>query len=204
VDVKVWQQALPSVSSVRPSHCPWCGAASQVAGEKLSLHGHGVRSRQQWGPPSPAAPPEFAEIVLRRYQCCECRGVCVVGPAGIVRRRLYSGAAIAWALALYGLLKCRIAAVRCRTSPWRVLGAAARGSWHSLRRWLRAVREGALWPRLRLAPTHWVARQVAEHVAASVSAQAPTRYAKESIETRAFHGASQPFCWMDLQTNAAR
>jgi hypothetical protein len=105
---------------------------------------------------------------------------------------------------LYGLLKYRIAVVRRSTSPWCVLGAAASGGWHSLRRWLRAAREGTLWPRLRAAPLEWRARQIAEHVAASVSAQAPQAHAKEPIEARAFHGASQPLYWMDSHINAAQ
>jgi hypothetical protein len=175
-----------------------------VAGEKLSLHGHGVRGRQQWGPPSPTAAPTLEEVVLRRYQCCECDGVCVVGPASILRKRLYSGPAIAWALALYGLLKYRVTAVRYSTSPWRVLGAAALGGWHSLRRWLFAVRTGVLWPQLRGTPIAWSSREFAEHVAASVSAQAPAIHANEPIESRAFYGAAQPLCWMDSQINAAQ
>jgi hypothetical protein len=204
IDVKTWQRELPSVASVRPPSCPWCGAASRVVGAKLSLYGHGVRERQQWGPSSPGSPPEFSEVLLRRYRCCECSGICVVGPASIVRKRLYSGGAIAWALALYGLLKYSIAAVRRHTSPWSVVGAAASGGWHSLRRWLRAVRERALWPQLRAVPTAWTGRQIAEHVAASVSAQAPPARAKEPIEARAFHGAAQPLCWMDSGVGAAR
>jgi hypothetical protein len=192
VDVKAWQEEIPSVSSVRPSHCPWCNAASQVVGEGLTLHGHGLRSRQQWGPAGPWAVPVAAEVTLRRYRCQRCRGVCFVGPRSIERRRLYSGPAMAWAVALFGLLRYAPAAVRQLTSPWRTVGHAAEGTWHTLRRWLRAVAQGRLWPHLRRSQVGASPRDVAERVAAGLCAQAPPHLAREPFEVRVFCGASQP------------
>jgi hypothetical protein len=192
VDVKAWQHEIPSVSSVRPSKCPWCGAASQVVGEPLTLHGHGLRSRQQWGPPAPWAAPSAADVTLRRYRCQSCRGVCFVGPRAVERGRLYSGPAIAWALALFGILRYSPGAVRQATSPWRIVGCAAKGTWQTLRRWLHAVRRGDLWPRLRRNAPASSLRDLAERAAAGLCAQGPPHLAHEAIEIRAFHGAAQP------------
>ncbi|HET6344268.1 MAG TPA: hypothetical protein VFH51_05005 [Myxococcota bacterium] len=192
VDVKAWQDEIPSVSSVRPSQCPWCGAASRVVGEALTLHGHGLRSRQQWGPAAPWSAPVAAEVTLRRYRCQSCHGVCFVGPRGVERRRLYSGPAIAWALVLFGMLRYCPAAIRQLTSPWRIVGFTAAGTWQTLRRRLRAVVQGRLWPHLRRSQPGASARDVAERVAAGLCAQAPPRLAREPIEVRVFCGASQP------------
>lgn len=192
VDVKAWQHEIPSVSSVRPSKCPWCSAASQVVGEPLTLHGHGLRSRQQWGPPGPWSSPGVVEVTLRRYRCQSCRGVCFVGPRDIERRRLYSGPAIAWAFVLFGILRYSPAAVRQATSPWQRIGHTAAGTWQTLRRWLRAVAQGGLWPHLRRSALGASLRAVAERAAAGLCAQAPPHLAREAIEARGFYGASQP------------
>jgi hypothetical protein len=192
VDVKGWQHEIPSVSSVRPSKCPWCSAASQVVGEPLVLHGHGLRGRQQWGPAAPWSTPTVGDVTLRRYRCQSCRGVCFVGPRGIERRRLYSGPAIAFALVLFGLLRYSPGAVRRATSPWRIVGSTAAGTWHTLRRWLRAVAQGSLWPHLRRSVPGSSRRAAAERAAAGLSAQAPPHFARTAIEVRAFYGASQP------------
>ena len=192
VDVKAWRHETPSVSSVRPSRCPWCSAASQVVGERLTLHGHGLRSRQQWGPPTPWSAPTAAEVTLRRYRCQSCHGVCFVGPRGLERRRLYSGPAMAWALVLFGILRHGTAAIRRTTSPWQIVGNAALGTWQTLRRWLRAAAQGLLWPHLRRGAPGASPRGVAERVAAGLCAQAPPHLAREPIEVRVFCGASQP------------
>ena len=76
------------MDAVRPSHCPRCGAARRVAGERLTLHGHGVRSRQQRGPPVPHEGPEETEVILRRYRCTLCTTVCATGPADVLPRYL--------------------------------------------------------------------------------------------------------------------
>ncbi len=97
----------PTVDEVRPGRCPACDAASRPAGCALGLYGHGVRERHQWGPVEFGAAPTLIAILLRRYRCRFCGAVILVGSRGLVRRRLYSGSAVALALALYGVASRR-------------------------------------------------------------------------------------------------
>ena len=66
-----------------------------------------------------------------------------VVPRGIAHGRHFSGPAIALALVLRGRLGKSATETRRLVSPWRTVGSAATG-WVSLRRWVRAVREGRL------------------------------------------------------------
>jgi hypothetical protein len=102
VHVKVWAARPPTVDEARPGRCPGCAAPSHPAGGALGLHGHGLRERHQWGPVELGGIPAIVGILLRRYRCRSCGAVAVVGPRGLVRRRLYSAGATALALALYG------------------------------------------------------------------------------------------------------
>jgi len=188
ISVKVWRDRLPSVSTTRPSHCLNCGIASRVAGERLRLHGHGVRGRQQRGPQAPQEAPDIIEVTQRRYQCQRCNAICVVGPGDIVPRYLYSHSAIALALALFGLLKLPVGSVRHRLCPWRRVGASAYGRWTTLRRWLAAIRE----QRLVIAPNHDCTgsdRNVASRLASVIAAQAPPQFVQRPQHERAFFGA---------------
>ena len=111
--VKAWLARPPTVDEVRPGRCPACDAPSRPAGGLLGLHGHGLRERHQWGPVEVGGAAELIAILLRRY-LCRCGAVVVVGPRGLVRRRLYSAGAIALALALYGVSGLAPAEVRRR------------------------------------------------------------------------------------------
>jgi hypothetical protein len=188
-DVKSWLARPPSVDEVRPGRCPICDAPSRPAGCALGLHGHGLRERHQWGPAEPGGAPALLGILLRRYMCQSCGAVVVVGPRGLVRRRLYSAGAIALALALYGVLGIAPAEVRRRVSPLRIVGPTAAVGWASLRRWSRAVRARRLFPAVRALPAVATARQVAARAATTLAAYAPGP-AGLLIESAAFLGAS--------------
>lgn len=171
LDVKDWFSSTPSVDAVRPGRCPACGVASRPVGKRLFLHGHGVRVRQLQGPLSADGPSEIIEVRLRRYRCTPCSAVIIVGPRGLVHRRLYSAAAIGLSLALWSLQNQPAAEVRRQVSPWAVVGAAAATSWATLRRWSRALKTGELWPRLmQSAPAASTLRQSAEAAAVRLAA----------------------------------
>lgn len=188
MNVKAWRAALPSVDGVRPPHCPNCGCASRIAGERLALHGHGVRSRQQRGPHAPGERPEITDVSLRRYRCTRCSAVCAVGPGDVVPRYLYSGPAIAWALGLFGLLNMTVCRVRRLVAPWQRVGASAHGRWTTLRRWLRAIAHGQLFRNPALGDTPG-ARQLAARLASVIAAQAPPEHGLRPRHDRAFFGA---------------
>jgi hypothetical protein len=190
IDVKSWVARLPSVNEARPGKCPCCGAASRPAGGRIVLHGHGLRARDQWGPPDATAPPELGEIIGRRYECQRCDAVLLVLPRGVLQRRLYSAAAIALALALWGVDDLASAEVRARVSPWRIIGDTAARGWASLRRWAKAVRAGALFACVRGSGEGSRLREIAARAATTVAAYAPSRADALPTSTRAFLGAA--------------
>lgn len=154
------------------------------------LHGHGLRVRDQWGPPDATAPPVVGEVVGRRYQCQLCDAVLLVLPRGVLRRRLYSAAALALALALWGADELTPAKVRARVSPLRIVGATAARGWASLRRWAKAVRTGALFGSVRGNCVGTRLREVAARAATTLAAYAPSCADALPISTRAFLGAA--------------
>jgi hypothetical protein len=147
VDVNRWATEVPTVEVCRPPHCPRCGISSRPVGESLNLHGHGLVARQLWGPRGPGENDvaEIVEILVRRFLCVACGAVTTVGPSGMAHRKLYSGAAIAFALALWTLDLLTIGAVRQRVSPWKFLGWSVKGRWSSLKRWASELVHGGLW-----------------------------------------------------------
>jgi hypothetical protein len=177
------------VDEVRPGRCPVCDAPSRPAGGALGLHGHGRRERDQWGPSDAGGVARIVGILIRRYRCQPCGSVIVVVPRGVLRRRLYSAGAIAFALALWGEADLAPAEVRRRVGPLAIVGATAAGGWASLRRWSRAVRAGRLFPIVRALPTVATLRQVAARTATTLAAYAPGSRAL-AIDAAAFLGAS--------------
>jgi hypothetical protein len=153
------------------------------------LHGHGLRVRDQWGPPDATAPPVVGEVRCRRYLCQRCGAVVQVVPRGILRHRLYSAGAVALALALWGVEGLAPAGVRRRVSPWRKVGATAAASWASLRRWARAVRAAALFALVRATPAGARLREVAARAATTLAALAPSSLDALPLATRAMIGA---------------
>jgi hypothetical protein len=129
------------------------------------------------------------EVFERRYRCLWCRAVLTVAPAETLTRRLYSAAAIAWALALYGLSLLAPGAVRELVSPWRVVAASSATRWRMLSRWCTAA-AGGLFTRLPLL-TGTSARQVAASAAAALSAFAVPVPEPPPMDVLAFHGAAR-------------
>jgi len=190
IDVKSWTTRLPTVDEVRPGQCPICGEASRPAGGRIVLRGHGLRSRDQWGPVEATAPPAVIEVLGRRYECQACGAVLLVVPSGVLRRRLYSAGAIALALAIWSIEDQTPAEVRARVSPWRIVGPAAAEAWASLRRWARAARAGRIFPAVRELPAGASLRKVAARAATTLAALAPSSTEGQSLGTRAFLGAA--------------
>jgi hypothetical protein len=127
-----------------------------------------VRTRQLRGPLTPGGAPELTVVQIRRYQCQSCAAITTVVPAETLSGRLYTAAAIALALALYGLSRLASAAVRRQVSPWQV--TASPGSWRTLSRWCAAA-DAPLFRKLR--PTVGESRAVARAVAVALTAYAP-------------------------------
>lgn len=127
------------------------------------------------------------ELRLRRYRCTACEAVILVGPRGLVRRRLFTGSAIAAALMRWGVRRQTAAEVRGRVSPWRVVGSAAAGGWVALRRWARAIRTGGLWPEV-MRDVVGGARQVSRTAVLRLAALAPVG---GDLEAQVFAGAAR-------------
>lgn len=172
LDVKAWRAAMPSVAAARPGRCTGCGAASQPLGRNLVVHGDGTRERQVWGPAAAAGAAEMVTIRARRYECQACGSCMVVVPRDVLPGRLYSGPAIALALALWAVIGMTAAAVRARISVFSIVGVAASG-WITLRRWAGDAAGRRLFATSRSAPACFSARQHAERAASAVAALAP-------------------------------
>ena len=190
IECKVWQQRLPTVEEARPARCPCCGAASCPVGGPLQLHGHGLRERQLRGPSDPDEPAAMVVITARRYRCVPCGAVIVVVPREVRAGRLYSAAAIALALALWGLVGATAAEVRQRICPAVIVGHAAAAGWATLRRWARAVARSELFPSAPKPGAGAALRSVAASAAVAVAALADPTTRGLPIEHRAFLGAA--------------
>lgn len=130
-------------------------------------------------------------LLLRRYLCRRCGAVIAVVPRGVLRGRLFSAAAIGWALALLALVGLGVAEVRRRVSPWSIVGASAFSGWAQFRRWIRASRSGALFAAVRASPPRFTPRQVAERAATTLAALAPIGTHALALDVRSFLGAAR-------------
>jgi hypothetical protein len=191
LDLKSWQQQLPAVDAVRPERCPGCGRAACAVGAPLGLHGHGTRERELRGPTMPGQPPRSVPVVTRRYRCQHCGAVLVVVPRSVLPARRYSAAAIALALALWGLLGAPAAEVRRLVNPDAHVGATAAGGWAMLRRWARAAQKGRLFARVPLPSGRPTWREVAAAAAAAMAGRAGPDTRSWPIEQRAFEAAAR-------------
>jgi len=190
IAVKSWLLEMPSVAAVRPACCPVCKAASTPVGGRIVVQGHGKRPRQGWGPTTPRAPPEILALSVRRYRCIMCSALTTVGPSETLTKRLYTAPAIAWALALFGLLLMTPRAIRGLVSPLRIWGATSGVRWQTLLRWARAAAAGRLFPTVRAMPDEWPARMVGARVAALLSAYTLPSPEPPPLDVQAFHGAA--------------
>jgi hypothetical protein len=184
--VKAWLANPPSVEQVRPSCCMGCQAPSRPVGQNLVLHGHGVRRRGLWGPRAPRDVPEVIHFEGRRYECQRCGAVMMVVPCETLTRRRYSGPAIAWALALFGVALLSPISIHELVSPWRTWNS----TWAQLLRWTRAAAGGELFSCVRPVPPDWSARKVAERVATTVAAYALPSPEPPAVDVLAFLGAA--------------
>ena len=130
-----------------------------------------------------------AELQARKFRCTRCQAVLTVAPAETLSRRLYSAAAIAWALALYGLSLLAPEAVRKLVSPWQVVAASSATRWRTLSRWCAAATAGLFTKLLPLTGT--TARQVAAAAATAISAFAVPVPEPPPLDVLAFHGAAR-------------
>ena len=129
-------------------------------------------------------------VTVRRYECQRCGAVLTVAPAETLSRRLYSAAAIAWALALYGLSLLTPSAVRELVSPLRIVGDSSVTRWRTLARWCAATRSGRLFTKLR--PLDALsARETARAAALAISAFAIPTTEPPPLPVLAFHGAAR-------------
>lgn len=152
-------------------------------GGPLGIVGHGTRARQLRGPASVGQLPSLRQIVVRRYRCRGCGGVLVVVPRGVLPRRHFSAGAIA--LALFRLAGgARVVDIRCEVG-----GQGETAAWPTMRRWLRAGRQSRLWASVRESPPDWGRRRVAERIAMTLIAHAPTAHGA-SLDVRVFAGAA--------------
>ena len=190
IAVKSWLLEMPSVAAVRPACCPVCKAASTPVGGRIVVQGHGKRPRQGWGPAAPRAAPEILALVVRRYRCIACRALTTVAPSETLTKRLYTASAIAWALALYGLLLMTPRAIRELVSPLRIWGTTSGVRWQTLLRWSAAAAAGRLFPTVRGMPDEWPARTVAARVAATLSASTLPSPEPPPLDVQAFHGGA--------------
>jgi hypothetical protein len=119
-----------------------------------------------------------------------CGAVLLVVPREVLPRRQYSASAIAFALALWGLVGMTALAVRRRISPAKELGFTAITGWVTLRRWTKAVRQGDLFPSMPSAAPSAPLRAVASLAATALAANADPTTRPLPLEQRAFFGAA--------------
>jgi hypothetical protein len=114
--------------------------------------------------------------------------VLTVLPEAVLARKHFSGAAMALALALWGLCGWSAAQVRALVGGRMQAGGPSRG-WRTLARWARQVADGTLWASL-----DWRAqgepRQVAARVAQALCGLAPPWARAAGLPHQAFAGAS--------------
>lgn len=124
----------------------------------------------------------------RRYQCQLCDAILVVVPRGMLPRKRYSGPAVALALALWALTRCREPEVFDRVSVFERSAYVEAHGWRSLRRWTCDAVAGLMWPRVRGARAGSTYREHAERIAAALTSFAPDPHGGP-LCARAFEGA---------------
>jgi hypothetical protein len=146
--------------------CPACKVASEPTGKAKVLIGHGLVSRQVRGPLEVGGATAEHVLMLRRYLCLACGHTHTVGPCGLVRRRYYSGQAIALVLALLASGPAVEARRRVATAG-RLdrTGLDRLDRWSACERWVEAARRGELFPRVGRHDDGLSRRAVAERTA---------------------------------------
>jgi hypothetical protein len=114
--------------------------------------------------------------------------VYTVLPASAVRRKHFSGGAIALALALWGLCGQSVAQVRAQVNDWRHTGTEP-GRWRSLKRWASHAAQGRLFPSLQVR-VEGAPRAMAARAAQVLCGHAPPSERWRELAWHAFLGAS--------------
>lgn len=153
----------------------------------MVIHGHGTVERQLRGPRRPDGVALCIVEICRRYFCQACKTVIRVLPAAATSRKHFSGAAIALALAAWGLCAMSARQVRALVNDARIEGAAARG-WRTLRRWADDVRSGKLFAieALRILPEG--RRACAARAAQVLAGYADRAVAERPVTHQSFDG----------------
>jgi hypothetical protein len=188
--IKSWLARTPTVEEARPARCPCCGVASRPVGQRLNLHGHGLRDRQVRGPLEVGGAPKLVVLWLRRYLCRCCQASVTVGPLGLVAHRLFSVAALGLALYLWGCLEQTAGAVREQVDPLSNAGGDPMGGWRQLGRWVQALREGRLLGGLLPGELPAAVRAVAQRAAAALAARCPAWMCGEPLPKQVFAGGA--------------
>lgn len=189
IEIKRWMEEVPSVGDARPKRCVACLAVGTPLGKPIVIVGHGTRSRNVIGPRHHEdVVGGMHTILLRRFLCRACDAVLTVVPRGVLFRRRYSAFAIAWALALFGLVRLTATVVRERVTRWRAMPHTVNLGWAALIHWARAVRDGRLFPGLPRSPPDASLRRVAERTAMALAAEAPTELRAFREDIRAGYG----------------
>ena len=126
-------------------------------------------------------------VSCRRYLCRACGAVMRVLPAAAAARKHFSGAAIAMALAAWGLCAMTAAEVRALANDARAVGAGARG-WRALRRWADDVRSGALFVLEALRHLPEGRRECAARTGQVLAGYAPATAGGEPVHHQSFAG----------------
>jgi hypothetical protein len=155
----------------------------------MVIVGHGVRTRRMVGPVDHGDDAGLStDVCTRRYRCRACSAVLVVVPRGVLPRRRYTAFAIAWALALFGLVGLTAPRVREKITSWRAAPHTANLAWAALRRWVRAVRDRRLFLGLPRSPPSSSLRRVAERAAMALAGSAPVERRALDDDVRAGYG----------------
>ena len=153
----------------------------------------------------------MTSVRARRYECQRCGACMLVVPREVLPRRLYTACAIGLALAMWALLGATETVVRARVSPLVMVGAAACGSWITLRRWAADTACGRLFATSRASPKDFTLRQQAERAAATLRALAPpglatahAAFAGGALHRTPRSGSSDPVIPASQDPTAAR
>lgn len=109
-------------------------------------------------------------------------------PTEVLSKRLYSSAAIALCIALFGICLMPLPAIRRLVSPFTAVGVTASTGWASALRWVDAARAKRLFPAVRAMPVAYTRREGAARIATTLAAYAPPEMSLDVVGA-AFVGA---------------
>ena len=171
----------------RPRSCVRCGQPAYEA-SRVWIQVHGQVPRQQRGPVEPGQAPLTWQVACPRYRCRRCGAVMTVLPGSAVARKHFSAAAMALALALWGLCGWSAAQVRSAVSDMAGPAGTGRGGWRTLSRWARQLAQGAVLTQLG-APGRGPPSQLAAWAAQALGGRCPLEFRRQGLAHQAFAGA---------------